>query len=114
MKINKYSWHARVARFWSGTLFGEGFMGDLPPMSLCEYVWRVFFGVLGLPLVPLLYIFIGIVFVVLVVLFVIFRPIVWVIEHFPQSWEPAFPSIVWAWLVAKKEKMCPLIEWDDK
>jgi len=104
MKISKKSWHYRLLK-WSypkDKLVNK----ELPHKSFCEY-----FGALvgliciGIPMFALLMVLIGIpVFIM-----------EWCEKHWPKKekkeWEPK--TLVGQWVKAKKEKVCPLVEWTE-
>ncbi len=103
MKISKKSWHYRMAR-WV-TPDDELASGELPSMSLCAYCERVF------RCVPAAVLF--------CLLLPVFIPLI-VCEVWPKTWRPknkisSGPRTLFGkWLKAKKEKVCPMLEWTEE
>jgi hypothetical protein len=106
MKISKKSWHYRLAK-WSMT--EKGLVdGELEQTSLCEYVsWLAFLICLVTPTVSL--------FMICVSPFLLFG---WIEEEYSsqKNAEPLPPreprTLLGKWLKAKKEKVCPMLEWE--
>lgn len=123
MKMNRQSWHYRLVQF----LPGEAKFQIRDGTNLCRYFWLVMccvfikipaltlISVTALILSPLLIPCIGIVVLVC-----------WCLDKREKAqqkaklaagiypWEdfPQKPSLVREWLRAKKEKVCPMIEWE--
>lgn len=136
MTISKNSWHYRLYRFITNIPKGPEYLNPFGkaerfdtavPSSLCPYAWSIFLGLLG-------FIFIGIVIVPIGALIV---GSVWIAENtvgwfrrFDKwAWRKAHaalphwehtrkpkperrdkPSLIGAFVKAKKQKVCPMIE----
>jgi len=88
MKVKEGTWHLRLVDFWcEKTTAGR-------PESLCAYFWRVVGGVTVFPLLwpPAL-------------------GVAWLIEgsleHFDRE-----PGLFRTWVKAKKDRVCPLMEYE--
>lgn len=102
MKINKKSWHYR----WLKSSFPD-FQGEKPklPNNLCSYVQILVGWTLVLILIS--------------PLFLVITTITDWVEKFsnrekkdPIPREPR--TLIGKWLKAKKEKVCPLLEWEEE
>lgn len=109
MKISKRSWHYRLLRWtWPNS---EKVGGELPPMSLCHYVFQlVYLFVFGPPFL-----------VMAAVVFCVIGPIIFLGEWLgkrcgeKKKKTPSEPrTLIGKWLKAKKEKACPFLEWSDE
>jgi hypothetical protein len=110
MKISKRSWHIRYLRFW-------GVEFEKLPKSLCGYFWTL---CLHLTIVPAFMVMTSPIWIPIVALGAM---LAWLEEKeaarkakqelIPKS--PRGPrTLLGAWLKAKKEKVCPIIEWSDE
>lgn len=128
MKLSKQSWHYRLVQW----LPGEA-RYDLERASLCRYFWLVMFCLfVKLPLLTLVSPLICICIVVAAAFF-------WSAEKWQKrqrrlkreaglnEWapwpakekpyresKPRKPSLIMAWLKAKKDKVCPIIDWEEE
>jgi hypothetical protein len=106
MKVSKRSWHYRFMKFMTAQSTLEH--GELPPMNLCAYVTDLGFKITVFPLLCCVFcLAVPIIGVVLGISWLANKTVLW--------WEerPPSPSIAVAWLKAKKEKMCPMLEWEE-
>lgn len=120
MKISKRSWHYRLMRefiHWDHRM----------PTNLCRYA-RVLFlcVVLGVPFMVITYGTFTLIWYGLIVPGVWFKGLLPKRSGPPQPDDDGFPkfpdcdkkpsgslSLVWDWLKAKKQKVCPLLEYVD-
>jgi hypothetical protein len=106
MKISKRSWHYRLLRWIQPEeLKSKG----LSHKNLCSYVSELFFLILfGFPLMGLV--------------LVLFGPFILLADWMERNSknkkseeEPKEPrTLLGKWLKAKKDKVCPMIEWVDE
>lgn len=104
MRISKSSWHYRISKWLTPEEYLVG--RELPPTSLCAYVGNLTLCLLTFP-----------------ILTVIFSPLLLfvVIADYldsKKSTEPEKPkqprepkTLLGKWLKARKDKVCPLLEW---
>lgn len=113
MKISKRSWHYRFMKF--ATDKSDLVDGELPQMSLCKYVACLIFLLIWGP------IFWSAALVIIIVLspFLIGAALLCAWEDY-RAKHPCPPrepfwsrTLIGKWLKAKKDKACPLIEWED-
>jgi len=88
MKLKEGTWHLRLVDWW-----GEHMLIDRPA-TLCSYFWFVVFGLTLLPVAG--FIALGIV-----------KLIDWC------SKETEEPGLFRSWIKAKKDKVCPLMEYPE-
>ena len=104
MKISKKSWHYRLIKLFH--------LGELPKMSLCNYVWNlIFFLLVFIILIPFFLIILG--------FYIVGTIGDWILKKLPES-KPKPPkpprepkTLLGKWMKAKKEKVCPLLEWEE-
>ena len=112
MKISRRSWHYRL-RCW----FDE--VGALPNTSLCEYFFILMMILfVGIPfVVPLYYTVIFLYYIAYSIIYCICTIVNYIERIISCFWnktgikEPG--TLLDMWLKAKKEKVCPMIEWTD-
>ena len=94
MKISQQAWHYRYLVLLQANI----------PDNLCAYFWTVAFATIVLPPLVLM-----MALPVVVVGGLVFLCRLFVMGQERRSGRP--PTLVVAWLRAKKAKLCPLIEW---
>lgn len=117
MTISKKSWHYRLL------LACHLDHQELPAMSVCSYVWSLVLTLfVTIPFVTASFLFFVL---VLITTSPIWGPIVWLEYRYEQKAkmrrqkEDDLPvlskseSLLQAWLRAKKEKVYPLLKWED-
>ncbi len=118
MKINKNAWHYKLQRFWRFS----------PVNNLCSYFWSTVLGVLLFPIVPFLFVT-SLFFILLPFIWFFFSDIEWLgvaitvgffeIMALLFSWVDYRReknihdklSVTREYIKAKKQKICPLIEY---
>lgn len=132
MKLNRNSWHARYIRDYVG--------GNLKN-TLCGYFWQLVYALLwtlGMLTIILFFaisltygnylLIVAIInweipthngdgfFITAVLLDVVLAIFIvtWCITYYSFHHDPKKPTILGKWLKAKKDKICPIIEWENK
>jgi len=118
MKINRKSWHYRIRKFWS---FDDA-------RNLCSYFWSTVWATALFPIVPVVALFVLLFltaplwgiwidsqgFNIIIGIFEIFGLCVFWYEYRKEEYKHTVrePSLVKEFVKAKKQKICPLIEYE--
>lgn len=117
MKISKKSWHYR----W--LLFMNQYKIDNMPKSLCGYFWSLVISLFG---VPVFFVAVSPVILFGCICAGLYYSYWWIVDKYKNHrdkkriarGEPVCkhrePSLFRKWLKAKKEKVCPLIEFTEE
>lgn len=121
MKVSKTSWHYKVL---------TGCTGIKPSQSLCVYFWQVMFATVFAA--PILLMLLGVFLLMEGLKWLAVKSVkpvtalgAWAWSLFPEKRQkqpndpppfspPKEPGLLRSWLTAKKEKVCPLIEFTDE
>ena len=110
MKLNPNSWHARWY-VWLGA--------DLP-CDLCSYMWGLLFRTIGrFSVAAFLFLCLAVTIATIILYPYVDVIIIGIVSGiFLLRWfikgKPKFLSLIRDFLKAKKEKYCPMIEWENK
>ncbi len=132
MKVSKRSWHYRLYRYIKNVPNGPRYLNpfahveredyDVPKGGICPYAWSIFLGLLGTIVVGIVLIPFAIVATPFYLLYLGWLKVAHTIEesasriHFtrkPKPFKPPRqrkPSLVAAYVRARKQKVCPQIE----
>lgn len=109
MRISKRSWHYRLLKASSNKLVNN----ELPPMNFCKYFRELFLLIcFGLPLIGVMILLMSPIFCAAYILdFFDKRKSDKKLNKMANSTgEPR--TLLGKWLKAKKEKVCPILEWE--
>ncbi len=115
MKLSRSSWHYRFLTFAERCdLSPRGVL----PTDLCSYFWTLVFAAFMITVAGMLLAAVAVIALVGSPLLLVAGGCVYLWKRFGvrRNGEPNFtrpPSLFGAWLRAKKDKVCPLIEWED-
>ena len=108
MKISKKSWHYRYLKWW-GEKFDQ-------PMTLCRYCELLFLTIVFLPIFfAIASPFIGVGYLVLILLpdWLEKRSKEKPLEELGPDGRPIPRTLAGKWLRAKKDRVCPILEWTE-
>jgi len=126
MKISKQTWHARLF-YWSiDTNLRMDITSGSRPVTLCRYFREIVFDIfllIGMAFIPCALLFLVGSFIYhfpyFFLLFVASAVMCWAVYYTAFSYyrnqtkKPRRQSFIGAMLKAMKNKICPIIEWDD-
>lgn len=136
MKISRSSWHYKLYRYIQNIEQGRSYLNPFskvtrvdhrPPKNLCPYVWMIFCGLIGALVLSVVVILCMIIASPFWVVYKVFQGLWWVCEWIdakvrmphidinmperePRKRRERKPSLVVAYVKARKKKVCPMIE----
>ncbi len=110
MKLSRNSWHYRLIKYCTPN--AQLVDGELPYKDFCSYFWHLLvLIIIGLPMVLFLTILVSPFFLLC---WIADKRDEWRMARQLKKADPDNPNtLIGKWLKAKKDKVCPIIEWTE-